>query len=187
LDIATGSGDVALALARSLRSSSRIYGLDFCEPMLERAEVRRVAKPKLYGGVEFMMGDAANLPFAETTFDAVTVAFGLRNFGDRARCLAEAYRVLVPGGRLYILEFSRCWGLIRPAYDLYLRRILPRLAGFIAGDRRAYEYLGETIDAFPGPPALAEEMHRAGFHKVWATRMSMGIVALHQGQRQPLS
>ncbi len=187
LDIATGSGDVALALARSLRSSSRIYGIDFCEPMLERAEVRRVAKPKLYGGVEFMLGDASKLPFAETTFDAVTVAFGLRNFADRARCLSEAHRVLVPGGRLYVLEFSRCWGVVRPAYSVYLRRVLPALAGVIAGDRRAYEYLGETIDAFPGPHALAEELHQAGFFKVWATRMTMGIVALHQGQRQPLS
>jgi demethylmenaquinone methyltransferase/2-methoxy-6-polyprenyl-1,4-benzoquinol methylase len=187
LDIATGSGDVALALARSLRRSSRIYGIDFCEPMLERAEGRRVARPKLYGGVEFMLGDAASLPFADSTFDAVTVAFGLRNFADRARCLSEAYRVLLPGGRLYILEFSRCWGALRPAYTLYLRRILPALAGFITGDRRAYEYLGETIDAFPGPQALAEELHAAGFFKVWATRMTAGIVALHQGQRQPLS
>jgi len=185
LDVATGSGDVALALARRLRSSARTFGLDFCEPMLERAETRRVRREKLYSGVEFILGDACAIPMPEASFEAVTIAFGLRNFADRARCLAEIRRVLQPDGRLHILEFSRPWPWVRPVYSLYLRRVLPGLAGIIAGDRRAYQYLGDTIGAFPGREALSAEIAKAGFSAVSATPMTMGVVALHEAMRQP--
>jgi demethylmenaquinone methyltransferase / 2-methoxy-6-polyprenyl-1,4-benzoquinol methylase len=185
LDLATGSGDVALALARKLRASARIFGLDFCEPMLERAETRRVSKPKLYDGVEFIMGDASAIPMPDASFDAVTIAFGIRNFAHRPRCLAEIYRVLRPEGRLFILEFSRPWPLIRPFYSFYLRQLAPTLAGVITGDRKAYEYLGESIDAFPGREALASEIRQAGFSGVASSGMTMGIVALHRAVRQP--
>jgi demethylmenaquinone methyltransferase/2-methoxy-6-polyprenyl-1,4-benzoquinol methylase len=185
LDVATGSGDVAFALARRLRGGVAVFGMDFCEPMLERAETRKAARPVRYANVEFMFGDAGNIPLPEASFDAVTIAFGLRNFADRAACLAEIRRVLRPDGRLFILEFSRPWRLVRPAYDGYLRRVVPGLAGFLTGDRRAYEYLGDTIGAFPGRQELTAEIRAAGYGAVSARSMTMGIVALHVAERQP--
>jgi len=185
LDLATGSGDVALALARSLPLPALVFGMDFCEPMLERAEMRKVRRPGLYSGVEFILGDALNIPTPEASFDAVTIAFGLRNVANRARCLSEMRRVLRPEGRLFILEFSRPWAIIRPFYSFYLRRIVPGLARFLTGDRRAYEYLGNTIGGFPGRKELSDEIRKAGFYEVKASGMTMGIVALHVALRQP--
>ncbi len=185
LDLATGSGDVAFALARRLRPGTRVFGLDFCEPMLERAETKKAAKPSRYSEVEFMHGDALDIPVEDASFDAVTIAFGLRNMSDRARCLSEIRRVLKPDGRMFVLEFSEPWRLFRPAYALYLRRLVPGLAGVLTGDRRAYEYLGETIAAFPGRKALTAEIHKAAFDDVSAKSMTMGIVALHVAFRQP--
>ena len=184
LDLGTGSGDVAFALARRMPSHFRVYGLDFCEPMLERAETRKARRPALYAGVEFVHGDALALPMEEASFDAVTIAFGLRNVADRARCLSEIRRVLTPEGRLFVLEFSRPWALVRPFYRLYLGKVAAPLAGFITGDRAAYEYLGDTIGAFPGRYALADEIRKAGFSDVTTSGMTMGIVALHVARRQ---
>jgi len=186
LDLATGSGDVALALARSLPMPVLVFGMDFCEPMLERAETKKVRKPELYAGVEFVLGDALKIPMPEASFDAVTIAFGLRNFANRKRCLSEIRRVLRPDGRLFILEFSRPWMPIRPFYSIYLRNIVPGLADILTGERHAYEYLGKTIDAFPTRKELSAEIVAAGFGDVSSSAMSMGIVALHVAQRQPL-
>ena len=185
LDLATGSGDIAFALARRLRPGTRVFGLDFCEPMLERAETKKAAKPSLYSNVEFIHGDALDIPVEDAGFDAVTIAFGLRNMADRPRCLSEIRRVLKPDGRVFVLEFSQPWRCLRPAYSLYLRRVVPRLAGILTGDRPAYEYLGETIAAFPGRKAFTAELHKAGFDDVTATSMTMGVVALHIAFRQP--
>lgn len=185
LDLATGSGDVAFALARRMPSSFRVFGLDFCEPMLERAETRKARKRELYANVEFVFGDALALPMPDASFDAVTIAFGLRNLADRARCLSEIRRVLTPDGRLFVLEFSQPWPLLRPAYTFYLRKMLPGMARIITGDRRAYEYLGNTIGSFPSRYALAGEIRSAGFGDVSVSAMTMGIVALHIAQRQP--
>ncbi|HXQ82251.1 MAG TPA: bifunctional demethylmenaquinone methyltransferase/2-methoxy-6-polyprenyl-1,4-benzoquinol methylase UbiE [Opitutaceae bacterium] len=185
LDLATGSGDVAFALARKLHPSVRIFGMDFCEPMLERAETRKARRPALYSGVEFIFGDALEIPVAEATFDAVTIAFGLRNLASRPRCLAEIRRVLRPDGHLFVLEFSQPWRLVRPFYSFYLGRVVPRLAGILTGDRRAYEYLGATIDQFPEREALSAEIGEAGYGDVRESAMTMGIVALHSALRQP--
>jgi demethylmenaquinone methyltransferase / 2-methoxy-6-polyprenyl-1,4-benzoquinol methylase len=182
LDLATGSGDVAFALARGLPGEVEIIGMDFCRPMLEEAE----AKKRRSGGcanVSFRPGDGLNLPLDDASVDAITIAFGLRNMADRPRALREMHRVLRrPHGSLFVLEFSQPSPWIRPIYGLYLRRLLPRLAGMITGDRAAYEYLGRTIGEFPGRDGLCAEFRGSGFSAVTATGMSFGIVALHAAE-----
>jgi demethylmenaquinone methyltransferase/2-methoxy-6-polyprenyl-1,4-benzoquinol methylase len=185
LDLATGSGDVAFALARGLPPDVRVLGVDFCAPMIEEAEAKKTAHSGLYPNVEFSQGDALALPLPDACFDAVTIAFGLRNMADRARCLSEIRRVLRPRGRLFVLEFSKPWPWFRPLYDLYLRRIVPFVAGTLTGDRGAYEYLGGSIAAFPDRGALSEEIRSAGFADVSASRMTTGIVALHTARKEP--
>jgi demethylmenaquinone methyltransferase/2-methoxy-6-polyprenyl-1,4-benzoquinol methylase len=179
LDLATGSGDVAFALGRRLPSDVAIIGLDFCRPMLEEAE----AKKRRSGGfanVSFRPGDGLSLPLGDGTVDAVTIAFGLRNMADRRRALSEMRRVLRrPHGRLFVLEFSQPASWFRPVYYFYLQRALPRLAGLVTGDRAAYEYLGRTIGEFPDRAGVSAEIRACGFSAVTATKMSLGIVALH--------
>jgi demethylmenaquinone methyltransferase/2-methoxy-6-polyprenyl-1,4-benzoquinol methylase len=180
LDLATGSGDVAFALARSLPPAVPITGVDFCAPMLAEAERK---KPAAGANVRFQLGDALSLPFAAASFDAATIAFGLRNLADRARGLAEIRRVLRPGGRLFVLEFSQPQPWFRPFYLWYLRRILPVLAGLVTGDRPAYVYLNESIEKFPGREALAAEIAAAGFSDITARPLTFGIVALHEAAK----
>lgn len=183
LDLATGSGDVAFALARSLPLGTLIVGMDFCAPMLDEAEVKKAAQAAAFQNVEFLQGDGLALPLPDQSKDAVTIAFGLRNMADRAKCLGEMHRVLRPGGTLFVLEFSQPWFWVRPLYALQLRYIVPTLAGLLTGDRGAYTYLGDSIGAFPGHGALSEEIRSAGFSSVKAIRMTMGIVALHVARR----
>jgi len=183
LDLATGSGDVAFALSRALPAGSRIIGMDFCAPMLAQAEAKRSARPPGPAKIEFRQGDALDLPLQGGSFDAVTIAFGLRNMADRARCLSEIRRVLRPGGRLFVLEFSQPWRWVRPAYAFHLARIVPPLAGLITGERGAYEYLRDSIGAFPGLGALSAEILGAGFSQVSASAMTAGIAALHVATR----
>jgi demethylmenaquinone methyltransferase / 2-methoxy-6-polyprenyl-1,4-benzoquinol methylase len=178
LDLATGSGDVAFALSRAL-PAARIVGADFCLPMLEEAE-RKQRTAGGYDNVAFQPGDALALPFPAASFEAVTIAFGLRNLADRARGLAEMRRVLRPGGRLFVLEFSQPYAWFRPCYLFYLRRILPAFAGRVTGDRAAYVYLNESIESFPDRAALAAEISAAGFSAVKARALTFGIVALHE-------
>lgn len=180
LDLATGSGDVAFALSRGLGPQAEILGMDFCPPMLERAKTKKAdAGPTAYHNVTFQPGDGLDLPLPDASFDAVTIAFGLRNLADRARGLGEMRRVLRPGGHLFVLEFSRPQAWFRPFYAFYLQRVLPRVAGWLTGDRAAYAYLNESIGRFPGHEALAAEITAAGFQSVQARRLTCGIVALH--------
>ncbi len=184
LDLATGSGDVAFALADKLGVETPILGLDFCVPMLEQAEAKkRAARPGRFPHVIFRQGDGLALPLGDASHDAVTISFGLRNLADRARGLREMHRVLRPGGHLHVLEFSQPATWLRPFYYFYLRRVLPRLAGWITGDRPAYEYLNRTIAEFPDRTALAREIEAAGFTAVTARPLTGGIVALHCGRR----
>ena len=184
LDLATGSGDVALAIARGLQPTPEIVGMDFCQPMLDQAELKRKATG-LPGekSVRFLPGDGLNLPLATESRDAVTIAFGLRNLADRPRGLAEMRRVLKPGGMLHVLEFSQPSAWFRPFYYFYLRRLLPVLAGSLTGDRDAYLYLGDSIGAFPSRAELAAEIAAAGFEAVEAVPMTFGIVALHSARK----
>jgi demethylmenaquinone methyltransferase/2-methoxy-6-polyprenyl-1,4-benzoquinol methylase len=182
LDLATGSGDVALALARGLPPGREILGLDFCAPMLVEADAKLDAAGRLPSQVCFQQGDALALAMPDRSFDAVTIAFGLRNMADRHRCLAEIRRVLRPGGTAFVLEFSQPWPVVRPLYRFHLRRIAPVIAGALTGDRSAYDYLGSSIEAFPGRAALAREFVAAGFTAVESSAMTMGVVALHRAR-----
>jgi demethylmenaquinone methyltransferase/2-methoxy-6-polyprenyl-1,4-benzoquinol methylase len=184
LDLATGSGDVAFALARRLPGAIRVVGMDFCAPMLVEAEAKRAALPRIRDRVRFEQGDALQIPSDAGSFDAVTIAFGLRNVADRAACLAEMRRVLRPGGHLFILEFSQPWRWVRPFYGFHMRVVAPALAGWITGDRAAYDYLRTSIAAFPERDGLSAEIRSAGFGSVAASRMTMGIVALHVARRE---
>ena len=184
LDLATGSGDVAFALSKALTKRTQIIGMDFCAPMLEQAEFKRNAgKEGLYQNVTFRVGDVLALPLPDESFDAVTISFGLRNLADRPRGLAEMRRVLRPGGRLFVLEFSQPYRWFRPFYYFYLRQLLPGIAGMVTGDRAAYVYLNDTIAEFPGREELAREIETAGFKKVTARAMTFGIVALHVAEK----
>jgi demethylmenaquinone methyltransferase / 2-methoxy-6-polyprenyl-1,4-benzoquinol methylase len=183
LDLATGSGDVAFALSRGLKPSVRIVGMDFCQPMLDQAEAKQRAATGRYGNVTFRQGDGLALPLPDESVDAVTISFGLRNLADRDRGLREMRRVLRPGGRLYVLEFSQPHAWFRPLYYFYLRRILPRIAGLLTGDRGAYVYLNCTIGEFPGREALSREITAAGFTDVAATPLTFGTVALHRATK----
>lgn len=182
-DLATGSGDVALALVCA-HPTARIHGLDFCQPMLD--EARRKFNAMARGNataparVEFSIGDCMALPLADATQDTVTIAYGVRNFQDRALGLREIHRVLREGGTAFILEFTQPPRFFRPAYYVYLRKCLPTLARLATGNRDAYEYLVASIAQFPDKAALATEIRAAGFSTVTVTACTPGIVAIHR-------
>ena len=183
LDLATGSGDVALALGESLPDGTPITGMDFCQPMLDAAEAkksRHAATKVRFANVSFRQGDGLDIPVPDGCVDAVTISFGLRNLADRALGLREMHRVLRPGGRLFVLEFSQPQAWFRPIYYFYLAKVLPRVAGVVTGDRAAYDYLNDTIAGFPGRAALSAEIRAAGFPEILAHGMTLGIVALHE-------
>jgi demethylmenaquinone methyltransferase/2-methoxy-6-polyprenyl-1,4-benzoquinol methylase len=180
LDLATGSGDVAFALSAGLPTGTRVTGMDFCQPMLDEAVIKQRTSGR-GTNIVFRQGDGLNLPCPDAAFDAVTVSFGLRNMADRHRALSEMRRVLRPGGRVYVLEFSQPYRWFAPLYYFYTKRILPHIAGWVTGDKSAYAYLNASIETFPGHAAMSEELRRAGFREVAAARLTFGIVALHTG------
>ena len=170
LDLATGSGDVALTLRRHC-PQAHIVGADFCVPMLREA-VRKGSGPVL-------AADGLALPFAPASFDAVTVAFGLRNMASWPGALGEMHRVLRPGGHVLILDFSVPPPPLRALYRFYLHRLLPRFAGWLTGERGAYEYLGESIERFPSGQTMCALLESAGFVEPLALPLSGGIVSLY--------
>ena len=183
LDLATGSGDVLFALRNGLGNGVNLTGLDFCEPMLEQARRKRTVRGLGETANQFLHGDCLALPFEDESFDLITIAFGLRNLADRAKGLREMHRVLRPGGRLIILEFSQPYLWFRPFYYLYLRGILPWVARWLTGDRDAYLYLGTSIAGFPDRAGLVTEVEDVGFENVLAHALTFSIVALHVGQK----
>lgn len=174
LDVATGTGDLALALARRVGPSGQVVGCDFSERMLARA---RTKAP----GVRFEQANALDLPYADGSFDAVTVGFGARNFADLRRGLAEMARVARPGGRVVVLEITTPR---RPPlswfFHLWFDRVVPML-GRLAGDADAYAYLPSSVRRFPGPSALAGELAAAGLARPRYVVTSGGIIAIHLG------
>lgn len=171
LDLATGSGDVLLALQRHHAYTECAVGADFCLPMLLQAKAKKARN--------LLVGDGLRLSFPDASFDAVTISWGLRNFADRLAGLREMRRVLRPGGRAYVLEFSHPVAWLSPLYFWYMRDIMPKYAQFITPERGAYEYLGESIRAFPRQPELAAMMLQAGFAASRWMNLTLGIVALH--------
>jgi demethylmenaquinone methyltransferase / 2-methoxy-6-polyprenyl-1,4-benzoquinol methylase len=181
LDLATGSGDVVFALAEGLPQDANLTGMDFCQPMLEEAVRKRAANPR-WAPIDFKQGDGMALPLPDAAFDAVTISFGLRNMADRHKALSEMRRVLRPGGYLFVLEFSQPYFWFKPVYYAYLKLLLPGVAAVVTGDRSAYEYLGGSIESFPGREKMSVEISRAGFRTVRETPFTFGIVALHEAQ-----
>lgn len=179
VDLATGSGDVAFKLRDRLGPQVPVTGLDFCEPMLDEAREKRNEKPA-FADLRFEFGDCMELPLDDASTDAVTISFGVRNFEDRQKGLKEILRVLRPGGRLYVLEFSQPDRWFSPIYYLYLKYILPWVAAIATGDKSAYDYLAGTIENFPTKEALAEQLKLAGFETVQATGLTFSIVAIHE-------
>jgi demethylmenaquinone methyltransferase/2-methoxy-6-polyprenyl-1,4-benzoquinol methylase len=170
LDSCCGTGDLALAAARA---GGRVTGLDFSEPMLERA--RRKSSE-----VEWIRGDALALPFEDGSFDAATVGFGVRNLDDLEAGLRELRRVLRPGGRLGVLEITRPRGPLRVFYSLWFDRVVPLLGKVLPGGA-AYAYLPASVRRFPGPDELKALLERVGFAEVEVRLFAGGIVALHTG------
>lgn len=182
VDLATGSGDVAFKLRDRLGTDVAVCGMDFCEPMLETARLKKKERAA-YADLEFTFGDCMALPLPDASVDAITIAFGVRNFEDRHKGLSEIHRVLRPGGRLFILEFSQPQVWFRPFYYLYLKFILPRLAALATGDKGAYDYLAGSIEAFPSRPQLAQQVREAGFPTVKAIALTFSIVAIHEATK----
>ncbi|NCG09423.1 MAG: bifunctional demethylmenaquinone methyltransferase/2-methoxy-6-polyprenyl-1,4-benzoquinol methylase UbiE [Verrucomicrobia bacterium] len=182
VDLATGSGDVAFKLRDRLGTAVAVRGMDFCEPMLEAAREKKKERPE-YADLEFTFGDCMQLPLDDHSVDAVTIAFGVRNFEDRQKGLEEIHRILRPGGRLFILEFSQPRHWFRPFYYLYLKYILPRLASLATGDKSAYDYLAGSIEAFPTRAQLADHVTAAGFPRVTARALTFSIVAIHEATK----
>jgi demethylmenaquinone methyltransferase/2-methoxy-6-polyprenyl-1,4-benzoquinol methylase len=170
LDVCCGTGDLAVA---AHEAGGKVTGLDFSEPMLERARGKS-------GEIDWIAGDALAMPFADGSFDVVTVGFGVRNFEELPRGLAELRRVLRPGGRLAVLEITRPEGLLAPFYRFWFDGVIP-LAGKLLPGGSAYTYLPASVRRFPDPQGLAKLMDEAGFDEIRWRLFAGGIVALHTG------
>lgn len=179
LDVACGTGDLSLTLSETI--GARVVGADFCRPMLEIA-ARKIAN--LDSHIPLIESDALRLPFSDCSFEAATIAFGLRNLSDVERGLAELRRVLKPGGYVAVLEFSKpVVPGFRLLFNMYFTRVLPLLGGLISGSKSAYQYLPDSVTKFPDQQALCLLMRKVGFESVEYENLTGGIAALHTGQR----
>jgi demethylmenaquinone methyltransferase/2-methoxy-6-polyprenyl-1,4-benzoquinol methylase len=180
LDVAGGTGDVAFRFLRRAPGASAVV-CDMTEPMLIEGRKRAEAE-KLAASLDWVVGDAMALPFPDASFDTYTISFGIRNVTRIPDALREACRVLKPGGRLMVLEFSRIPNeLMQKAYDIYSFNVIPVMGQIVAGDRDSYQYLVESIRKFPEQEAFAEMIRAAGFGQVKYRNLSLGIAALHSG------
>src|SRR5690606_26268307 len=181
LDIAGGTGDLAAKFSRLVGPEGLVVLADINDSML-RVGRDKLADLGLAGNLEFAQADAQYLPFADNTFDCITIAFGLRNVTDKDLALASMVRVLTPGGRLLVLEFSNPNNeALSKAYDLYSFKVLPKLGRLVAGDEDSYRYLAESIRMHPDQDTLLQMMGDAGFANVSYHNLTGGIVALHKG------
>jgi demethylmenaquinone methyltransferase / 2-methoxy-6-polyprenyl-1,4-benzoquinol methylase len=180
LDVAAGSGDLGCALARRAGPTGQVWLTDINRAMLEVGRDRALDAGLALPAVQC---DAERLPFPSDHFDCVTVAFGLRNMTHKEAALAEMRRVLRPGGRLLVLEFSRVWGPLARAYDWYSFNVLPRLGRAVAGDEASYRYLAESIRVHPDQESLKAMLEQAGLERVEYHNLAAGAVALHLGYK----
>ena len=182
LDIATGTGDILIEIAKR-NLSTQIYGIDFSQRMLELARIK-VNKLGFNKDISFQIGSGELLPYADKSFDGVLCAFGIRNFYDIKKGLMEFYRILKPGGRLIILEFSMPKNpVISYVYERYFNYILPKIGNLISGHENAYTYLPESVADFPNQRKFIDWIERTGFNKVSFIELSLGIVSIHSSQK----
>ncbi len=178
LDVAGGTGDLSLAFSRRVGKSGQVWLTDINNAMLTHGRDRLADKGFL---LPVTQCDAEKLPFPDDYFDCVTVAFGLRNMTHKDRALAEMCRVLRPGGRLLVLEFSQVWKPLAPLYDFYSFKVIPRIGEIVTKDEASYRYLAESIRMHPDQETLKGMMEQAGFEKVEYFNLTLGVVALHRG------
>lgn len=182
LDVAGGTGDIAFRFLRRVKGAGEVTVLDLTQDMLDEGRLR--AEKQGLEGLSWVCGDAMALPFEDKSFDAYTIAFGIRNVTRPADALREAYRVLRPGGRLLVLEFSQVTDdLLQKAYDAYSFNVIPRMGQAVTGDRDSYQYLVESIRQFPDQETFAGMIREAGFGQVSYRNFTLGVAALHSGWR----
>jgi len=182
LDLAGGTGDLALKFARQVGPQGHVVLADINAAMLEQGR-RRLVDAGIAGNLTIAQVDAEDLPFDDSSFDRITMAFGLRNVTDKEAALKSMFRVLKPGGKVLILEFSQPSKSVKPAYDLYSFKILPLLGKIVAKDEESYQYLAESIRMHPDQESLLAMMNDAGFERCRYQNLAAGVVALHVGYR----
>jgi demethylmenaquinone methyltransferase/2-methoxy-6-polyprenyl-1,4-benzoquinol methylase len=181
LDIATGTGDVAIEIIHQIGDHSKVLGLDFSERMIKRAQ-RKVSEKGLSQTIALSLGDALSLPFQDNTFNASIVAFGLRNIVEKKQALSEMVRVIKKGGKVIVLEFTFPQrGLMRRLYPTYFQRVLPRVGGFISGDQGAYAYLPESVLHFASVENYEEIMRKVGLENVSSQSLTGGVASVISG------
>ena len=178
LDVAGGTGDLSLAFAKRTGKSGQVWLTDINNAMLTHGRDRLADKGVL---LPVAQCDAEKLPFPDSYFDCVTVAFGLRNMTHKESALAEMYRVLRPGGRLLVLEFSHVWKPLAPLYDFYSFKVIPRVGEIVTKDEASYRYLAESIRVHPDQETLCAMLLQCGFENVEYFNLTLGVVALHRG------
>jgi demethylmenaquinone methyltransferase / 2-methoxy-6-polyprenyl-1,4-benzoquinol methylase len=181
LDIATGTGDVAIEIIQQKGHQKKVFGLDFSEPMIQRAR-QKILKKGLFPSIALSRGDAIELPFRENTFSASIIAFGLRNISNKEQALLEMIRVIKHGGKVIVLEFTfprDKW--IGRLYPFYFKNLLPRLGGVISGDRGAYAYLPESVAQFPRTEDYEQMLKRSGLEQIRSRGLTFGIASIISG------
>lgn len=183
LDLATGTADQLLFLDQAGAPIRSGVGMDMAEQMLDRGRAK-IARQGLHDRLSLRTGDATAIPASAASFDAVTISFGIRNVVDVGQALAEMFRVLRPGGRVLILEFSLpAHPVVRAGHLFYLRRVLPRIGGWVSGDPRAYRYLNQTIETFPYGDAFCRLMAEAGFTDCRDHPVTLGVASIYRGDK----
>ncbi|WBV62062.1 bifunctional demethylmenaquinone methyltransferase/2-methoxy-6-polyprenyl-1,4-benzoquinol methylase UbiE [Chryseobacterium camelliae] len=180
LDVATGTGDLAITIEKG--TGSKVIGLDLSQQMLN-VGVIKIKKLNLDGKISMQKGDAENLPFEDNRFDAVSVAFGVRNFENLTKGLAELRRVVKDNKSVYILEFSKVEGFLGPLYMFYFKNILPAIGRLVSKDNRAYTYLPDSVNAFPFGEKMRQILLDTGFKKVEYKKLSLGIATIYKATK----
>jgi demethylmenaquinone methyltransferase/2-methoxy-6-polyprenyl-1,4-benzoquinol methylase len=186
LDVATGTGDIAIRIIQHYGYQKKVFGLDFSEPMIKRAR-QKILRKGLLQSIDLSRGDAIELPFRENTFGASIIAFGLRNIPNKEQALFEMIRVIKKGGKVIVLEFTFPRDkLMRKLYPLYFKKFLPWLGGMISGDKGAYAYLPESVTQFPHTEDYEEMLKRSGLEEIRSRRLTFGIASIISGiKRHP--
>jgi demethylmenaquinone methyltransferase/2-methoxy-6-polyprenyl-1,4-benzoquinol methylase len=180
LDVATGTGDLAIAVEKGTQAN--VVGLDLSQQMLN-VGINKIKKLNLDRKISMQKGDAENLPFEDNRFDAVSVAFGVRNFENLQKGLAELRRVVKENKSVYILEFSKVEGFLGPFYMFYFKNILPAIGRLVSKDNRAYTYLPDSVNAFPFGEKMKQILSDTGFRKVEYTKLSFGIATIYKATK----